>query len=94
MVYELIFGPTVQRITRYPLLIKQVPIITYLSHSLSHILFSKILQHTQTDSDRKQISTALNAVERVLNIINESIREQEGRERLAVVSKNLYVGQG
>lgn len=54
----------------------------------------KILHHTQGESDKRHITTALNAVERVLTIINESIREQESRERLAQVSRNLYVGQG
>ena len=66
----------VQRITRYPLLIRQV------------------LHYTQNDSDRALIEDALKSVERVLNHINEAIREQEGRARLEAVSKNLYVGQG
>ena len=32
--------------------------------------------------------------ERVLEHINETIREQEGRERLREISKDLWVGQG
>ena len=65
-----------QRITRYPLLIRQV------------------LHYTQNEADRGLIGEALKSVERVLNHINEAIREQEGRARLQAVSKNLYVGQG
>jgi len=65
-----------QRITRYPLLIRQ------------------ILVHTQNERDKANIIVALEAVEGVLNHINESIREQEGRERLAVISKDLWIGQG
>ena len=67
---------TVQRITRYPLLIRQV------------------LHYTENETDRPPIEQALQSVERVLNLINEAIREQEGRARLEAVSKNLYVGQG
>ncbi|KAI5118090.1 hypothetical protein M0805_007740 [Coniferiporia weirii] len=65
-----------QRITRYPLLLRQ------------------ILNYTEVESDRKQISSAHDFVERILKYINEAIREQEGRARLEAVSKNLYVGQG
>ncbi|THH02546.1 hypothetical protein EW145_g6732 [Phellinidium pouzarii] len=65
-----------QRITRYPLLIRQV------------------LNHTEVEIDRKGINSALESVERVLNYINEAIREQEGRVRLEAVSKTLYIGQG
>lgn len=32
--------------------------------------------------------------EAVLSHINETIRDQEGRERLKVISKDLWVGQG
>ena len=32
--------------------------------------------------------------EKVLEHINETIREQEGRERLKEISKDLWVGQG
>lgn len=65
-----------QRITRYPLLIRQ------------------ILNYTEVESDRENISRGLKVVERVLKRINESIRDQEGRARLEAVSKTLYVGQG
>lgn len=32
--------------------------------------------------------------ESVLSHINETIRDQEGHERLKVISKDLWVGQG
>ncbi|TDL18518.1 hypothetical protein BD410DRAFT_497704 [Rickenella mellea] len=65
-----------QRITRYPLLIKQ------------------ILTHTEVESDRQHIETALIAVETTLSQINESIRDQEGRARLKMISQDLWIGNG
>jgi len=65
-----------QRMTKYPLLIRQ------------------ILQYTDTGHDRSEIEQALNIAEAVLNNINETIREQEGRERLKMISQDLWVGQG
>ena len=32
--------------------------------------------------------------ENILNHINETIREQEGRERLRLISNNLWIGEG
>ena len=65
-----------QRITRYPLLIKQ------------------ILQYTEPDQDRELTERALHTAERILNTINEAIREQEGRDRLKTLSQDLWIGQG
>ncbi|CDO71918.1 hypothetical protein BN946_scf184940.g65 [Trametes cinnabarina] len=65
-----------QRITRYPLLFKQ------------------IIHYTEPDDDRTQIERAREMAEKVLNHINETIRDQEGRERLKEVSKDLWIGQG
>ena len=65
-----------QRLTRYPLLIRQ------------------ILHYTEPSSDRDKIENSLIAAEMVLAAINESIREQEGQERLAELSKELWVGHG
>ncbi|QRW00930.1 actin cytoskeleton-regulatory complex protein pan1 [Ceratobasidium sp. AG-Ba] len=65
-----------QRITRYPLLMKQ------------------ILHHTQQESERAYISHAIQTTERLLDAVNEAIREREGAERLGEISKGLYVGQG
>jgi RhoGEF domain len=66
----------VQRITRYPLLIKQ------------------ILQYTEPDQDRELTERALHTAERILNTINEAIREQEGHDRLKALSQDLWIGQG
>ncbi|OBZ75962.1 Actin cytoskeleton-regulatory complex protein pan1 [Grifola frondosa] len=65
-----------QRITRYPLLIKQ------------------ILHYTEAGDDHVQIEKAQEMAEKVLRHINETIREQEGREKLRYISKNLWIGQG
>jgi len=67
---------SVQRITRYPLLIKQ------------------ILQYTEPDQDRELTERALHTAERILDAINEAIREQEGRDRLKTLSQDLWIGQG
>ena len=65
-----------QRLTRYPLLIRQ------------------ILNYTEPSPDRDKIENSLIAAEVILAAINESIREQEGQERLAELSKELWLGQG
>jgi actin cytoskeleton-regulatory complex protein PAN1 len=52
------------------------------------------LQYTGAAQDRSKIEQALNIAETVLNNINETIREQEGRERLKTISQDLWVGQG
>lgn len=65
-----------QRLTRYPLLIRQ------------------ILNYTDPSGDRDKIENSLITAETILEAINESIREQEGQERLAELSKGLWVGQG
>lgn len=65
-----------QRITRYPLLIKQ------------------ILQYTEPDQGRELTENALHAAERILDTINEAIREREGRNRLKALSQDLWIGQG
>ena len=66
----------VQRITRYPLLIKQV------------------LHYSEANEERAQIEAALEISEKVLHHINETIREQEGTERLRTISHNLWIGEG
>ncbi|KAI0689841.1 hypothetical protein BC835DRAFT_1407733 [Cytidiella melzeri] len=65
-----------QRITRYPLLIKQ------------------ILHYSEMPEERHLVENALETAEKVLSHINETIREQEGRERLRTISKDLWIGQG
>ncbi|EGO21969.1 hypothetical protein SERLADRAFT_417338 [Serpula lacrymans var. lacrymans S7.9] len=65
-----------QRMTRYPLLIRQ------------------ILHYTEVAHDRDDITAALRIAEKILNHINETIRDQEGFERLKEISQNLWIGQG
>ena len=54
----------------------------------------QILHHTQAEGERAQISHAIQTTERILEGLNEAIREREGAERLGEISKGLYVGQG
>ncbi|KAF5349732.1 hypothetical protein D9756_008898 [Leucocoprinus leucothites] len=65
-----------QRITRYPLLIKQ------------------ILQYTEAGEEHQAIKSSQGIAERLLDHINETIREQEGRAKLKKISENLWIGQG
>lgn len=65
-----------QRITRYPLLIKQ------------------ILQYTYVGKEHDDISSARDMAERLLNHINETIREEENQDTLRQISQNLWIGQG
>jgi len=65
-----------QRITRYPLLIRQ------------------ILGQTHHQPEHKQLEGSIAEVERVLESINESIREQEGHDRLRQISQGLWIDQG
>jgi hypothetical protein len=57
-------------------------------------LIPQILQYTDVPQDRSSIEQALLIAESILGHINESIREQEGRERLKTISQDLWVGQG
>ncbi|KAG8932121.1 hypothetical protein FRC01_000235 [Tulasnella sp. 417] len=65
-----------QRITRYPLLLRQV------------------LNYTQSETERKQLEWAIATTEGILDSINETIRDSEGTERLAEISRDLYIGEG
>ena len=66
-----------QRITRYPLLLRQV------------------LHYTDPNTDEhRSIDRAVHVAEKILNHINETIREQEGREKLRMLSEHLWIGQG
>lgn len=65
-----------QRITRYPLLIKQ------------------ILQYTETGAERDAVAAARDMSEKLLDNINETMREQENHETLRKISQNLWIGQG
>ncbi|KAG8680708.1 hypothetical protein FRC08_016097 [Ceratobasidium sp. 394] len=54
----------------------------------------QILNHTEAEDERARISHAIQTTERLLDAVNEAIREREGAERLGEISKGLYVGQG
>jgi hypothetical protein len=54
----------------------------------------QILSHTQAEDERGLVSGAIRTTERILDAVNEAIREREGAERLDEISKGLYVGQG
>ncbi|WVW79834.1 hypothetical protein I302_101804 [Kwoniella bestiolae CBS 10118] len=70
-----------QRITRYPLLIKQI------------IHYTDILDPSgETNSDLPRVENALRMVEHIVGQINESVREAEGEERLKALSENLWIG--
>ena len=51
------------------------------------LLIRQILNYTPPSMDRDKIENSLITEETILEAINESIREQEGQERLAELSK-------
>ncbi|PFH53549.1 hypothetical protein AMATHDRAFT_73354 [Amanita thiersii Skay4041] len=65
-----------QRVTKYPLLIKQ------------------ILNYTEAEGEQAAIRECLQISESLLDNINEAIRDQEGREKLKLLSRNLWIGSG
>lgn len=66
----------VQRITRYPLLIKQ------------------ILHYTEAGPEREANRESYDMAEKLLEHMNEAIRDQENQELLRKISQNLWIGQG
>jgi hypothetical protein len=54
----------------------------------------QILQYTEGGEEQQTIKTSRGIAEKLLDHINETIREQEGREKLKMVSENLWIGQG
>lgn len=45
-------------------------------------------------AERKSISAALQTAEKILEDVNETIRDREGIERLGEISRTLWIGQG
>jgi len=90
----------VQRLTRYPLLIRQIlqytdpPSTTNITIQTTTNANPPAIQLPADAEERKSIAAALNAAEKILQHVNETIREQEGRERLGEISKDLWIGQG
>lgn len=54
----------------------------------------QILQYTEGGEEEQAIRKSRDVAEKLLDHINETIREQEGREKLKKVSENLWIGQG
>ncbi|WWC87443.1 uncharacterized protein L201_002332 [Kwoniella dendrophila CBS 6074] len=70
-----------QRITRYPLLIKQI------------IHYTDTLDPTdELNQDFLRVENALRMVERIVGQINESVRDAESEERLKSLSETLWIG--
>ncbi|WVF66967.1 hypothetical protein IAT40_001710 [Kwoniella sp. CBS 6097] len=70
-----------QRITRYPLLIKQI------------IHYTDIFDTSGEDNtDLPLVQNALEMVEGIVGSINESVREVQSEERLRTLSENLWIG--
>lgn len=65
-----------QRITRYPLLIRQI-----LNHT-----------PTDPESEFMAVQRSLEEVESITAGVNESVRAAEGDERLRVLSEDLWIG--
>lgn len=59
--------------------------------ALTHL---QIIHYTDLEEDRRHCERALDMAQSILNHINETIREQEGRERLRMISNDLWIGQG
>lgn len=55
---------------------------------------TQILHYSELVDERLHIESALETSEKLLSHINETIREQEGRERLRAISKDLWIGRG
>lgn len=86
-----------QRLTRYPLLIRQIMHYTDPCSSPSGAVCPPESSSSTSWSDlaeRKSISAALQTAEKILEYVNEAIRDREGRERLADISRTLWIGQG
>jgi hypothetical protein len=52
------------------------------------------LHYTEPGDEHKAIQKSIATSEKILDHINESIRDQEGRETLKRISQNLWIGQG
>ena len=58
------------------------------------LTFIQILAHTSAQDEQESIKHALELSVKLLDNINEAIRDQEGRETLKSISQNLWIGQG
>lgn len=54
----------------------------------------QILHHTDIEDERETIQKGLDIAEKLLDNINEAIRDQEGHATLKTLSQYLWIGQG
>ncbi|KAI6109108.1 Dbl homology domain-containing protein [Pisolithus thermaeus] len=84
-----------QRLTRYPLLIRQIlqytdpPNPTSNVSSAPRLTLSLPTEHAECES----IANSLACAERILEEVNETIRDRESRARLSEVSQELRIGK-
>ncbi|EEB99549.1 hypothetical protein MPER_00756, partial [Moniliophthora perniciosa FA553] len=53
-----------------------------------------VLHYTESKEEQDAVQTSLEIAEKILDHINENIREQEGQEKLKTISQHLWIGQG
>ncbi|KAG6334877.1 hypothetical protein ID866_4218 [Astraeus odoratus] len=89
-----------QRLTRYPLLVKQIlqytdpPTILRDSIETTPSPQAELMLPFKPEhAERTAIASALSCAERILEEVNETIRERESWERLSEVSKELRIGK-
>ncbi|KIK17094.1 hypothetical protein PISMIDRAFT_685628 [Pisolithus microcarpus 441] len=84
-----------QRLTRYPVLIRQIlqytdpPTPTPDLSMAPRLTLSLPTEH----AERESIANSLACAERILEEVNETIRDREGRERPGEVSEELRIGK-
>ncbi|KAH0830093.1 hypothetical protein J3R83DRAFT_1428 [Lanmaoa asiatica] len=86
-----------QRLTRYPLLIRQIMRYTDPCPSPSGAVGPPGSSSSTSWNDiaeRQSIFAALQMAEKILEDVNETIRDREGRDRLGEISRALWIGQG
>ncbi|KAI6009623.1 hypothetical protein F5J12DRAFT_44573 [Pisolithus orientalis] len=84
-----------QRLTRYPLLIRQIlqytdpPAPSLDPSSAPRLTLSLPTEH----AERESIANALGRAEQILEEVNETMRDRESRARLGEVSRELRIGK-
>jgi hypothetical protein len=58
------------------------------------LLIKQILTYTALGEEHDNIEAAHDMSQKLLEHINETIRDQEGHELLKKISENLWIGQG
>lgn len=55
-------------------------------------MYTQIMKYGEEPEELVQLDTALMSTERVLDEVNESVRQAENLERLRVISEDLWIG--